>query len=515
MRVPTPRELGLPEWLDRWRPGQEEAFRQMMRSGKRVLAPEGPTGFGKTALYVGWAFYTRRPTAVVTESLGLMAQLMEEYESVGAVSLMGRRRYPCSLRPEYTCEDGRAARCPRIGTVGCPLSAAEFKASTSPLVITNYDKWTSARKFGRGFDHIQQVVFDEGHLAAEALGRAMQVVLHDREVETDLQMSTPQTEEMVDWKIWASTARAESERMLLAARALVAQPNPKPTWVRTYVHLRNLTRRLAILATAQPQYWIAERLEKGWQFDPIRVGRYAEVALLCRTPHVIITSATLRPAQLHEIGIGKDHYDYWPFPSDFNPQDAPFYYVPTMRVDRRAESLSALWAKHDQIAARRRDRKGIVHTVSYARASEIRQHSRFVDSMILNAQGEPSTDTVARFKASSPGAILVSPSVGAGFNFPGSECEWQFICKIPFPDSRSKIVRARQEDNPEWAPSRAAMKIQQAAGRGDRYPGDRCETFMGDMHLDWFIPRYRHLFSSWFLRRFNRVEVVPPPPPPL
>lgn len=516
MSIPTPRELGFPKKFDSWRPAQLEAIRLMLTSTKRVKAIEAPTGSGKTAIYVAYALITKQPTCFVTESLGLMQQLMDDFSCVGMTDLKGRRRYPCDLKPGYTCEEGIAARCPRRGSVACPLSAAEFKAGTSLLVSTNYDKWTSARKFGQGMQHFTQVVFDEGHLAGDALGRAMQVILYEKEIGELLGMDFPRkTDEMVDWRGWAATARMEAEERTGVAKAQVAGPDPKAQWVRKLNHLRNLSKRLATISTCQPQHWVVDQIEKGYQFDPVRVGRYGESALLLRIPSIVVTSATLRPKSLFEIGISRESTDYWDFPSDFNPKDCPIYYVPTMRVDKNNPDLTMLWARHDQIAARRTDRKGITHTISYARASDIQQKSRFAHAMILNERGEPSTDTVEHFKQSGPGTILVSPSVGAGFDFPGRDCEWQFICKIPFPDSRSKIVRARQEDDKEWGPSRAAMKLQQIFGRGARFKGDRCENVIGDMHVEWFIPRYRHLFSKSFHAFFKRVEVLPQPPPKL
>jgi Rad3-related DNA helicase len=512
VHIPSPRELGFPEKFDAWRPAQLDALRQLLTSTKRVKAPEASTGFGKTAVYMAYAIITRRPTCFVTESLGLMDQLMEDFKGVGLVDLRGKRRYPCDLKPDYTCEEGQASRCPKAGTSSCPLSCAEFKAATSPLVVTNYDKWTSARKFGTGMQHFQQVVFDEGHLAVEALGRAMQVVLGDKEMEEIGVDFLDSDDEMVDWKKWASVARAVAEQQLKRAKELVSRHDPKPAWVKKYNHLRNLYRRLCTLASCQPQYWVVDRIDKGYQFDPVRVGRYAESALLLRVPSVVITSATMRPKTLFELGISKDHFDYWEYGSDFSPADCPVYYIPTMKVDKNHPDLTMLWIKHDQIAARRTDRKGIVHTVSFLRADDIRRYSRFSENMLLNARGEASADTVELFKTMRPGTILVSPSVGAGYDFPGKDCEWQFVCKIPFPDSRSKIVRARQEDDKEWGPSRAAQKLSQICGRGARYRGDRCETFIGDMNLDWFLPRYSHLFPRSFHKFFRRIETLPPPP---
>lgn len=513
--IPSPGELGLPAKFDCWRPNQEEALRLLLASTKRVKALSAPTGFGKTAVYIAYALITNVPTCFVTDSRALQDQLMEDFEPMGLVDIRGRRNYVCGLKPDYSCEDGIAARCPHRGSILCPSSQAEMRAAGSSLVVTNYDKWTSARKYGQGMEHFQQVVFDEGHQAPEALARAMQVVLHAKEIEDTLGMDFPspgQADEFVNWKPWAAEARGLAEQAMIRCRELMRDAHPKPSVVREFLHMRNLTKRLAVIGTANPNNWVVDEIERGYQFDPVRVGRYSESALLLGVPSVLVVSATLRPKTLYMIGVGKDHYDFQEFASDFDPKRCPIYYIPTMRVDSRADDLSMLWIRLDQIAARRQDRKGIVHTISYARRDEILSRSRFAPAMLINPRGEASTETVAQYKGADPGTILVSPSVGAGFDFPMQECEWQFVCKIPFPDSRSKIIKARQEDDKEYGPYQAINKLVQIFGRGMRSKADQCENFIGDMHLDWFLPRYGHLAPKSFHGFYRRVEVLPQPP---
>lgn len=440
---------------------------------------------------------------------------MADFECIGLVDIRGRRNYSCDLKPDYTCEDGYAARCPHKGSILCPASQAEMRAACSPLVVTNYDKWTSAKKFGQGMEHFNQVVFDEGHQAPDAIARAMQVVLGDREIEDLLGLDFPSPREaleFVNWKPWAAEARGLAEEMMVEARKLLQDPNPKSAWIKEYLHLRNLTKRLATIATANANNWVVDEVEKGYQFDPVRVGRYAEATLLLGVPSVLVVSATLRPKTLYMLGVATNNFDFQEFDSDFDPKRCPIYYVPTMRVDSRAGDLAMLWIRLDQIAARRTDRKGIVHTISYARRDEILARSRFAGAMLINPKGEASTGIMNEFKDAPPGTILVSPSVGAGFDFPMQECEWQFVCKIPFPDSRSKIVKARQEDDKEYGPYQAMNKLVQIFGRGMRSKADQCENFIGDSHLDWFLPKYSHLAPKSFKGFFRRVEVLPQPP---
>ena len=518
MKIPTPQELGFSEKFEGWRPAQIEALRWLSLSSKRVKAFCAATGFGKTPVVVAHAVMSNLNTCIVTENRGLQSQAMEDYGGLGMVDLRGRSNYTCDLRPDYTCDMGYAAKCSKKGTIHCPASQAEMRAATSKLVITNYAKWTSSRKFGQGMDHFDQVIFDEGHETHKALCAAMSVTLSHRETEELLGLDFPNptdAEDMVNWKPWVIGAKATAEAEMLASKERVRGNPGNGIEVRRFLHLTNLCKRLNVLATAQPENWIADTAEKGYVFDPVRPGRYSEGALLLRVPSILVVSATIRPKTLHMIGVGKDHYDYREFESEFDGARHPVYYVPTMRVDSRSPDLSKLWILLDQIAARRTDRKGIVHTVSYLRREAILSRSRFAPAMLVNSKGEAATEIVNAFKRSKPGTILVSPSVGAGFDFPLTQCEWQFLCKIPFPNGQTKIHRARQEADSEYGAYQAMTKMEQTFGRGMRSKEDQCEGFIGDEHLDWFLPKFAHLASKSFLRVFKKVRVVPPPPPKL
>ena len=275
--------------------------------------------------------------------------------------------------------------------------------------------------------------------------------------------------------------------------------------------MKNLTRRLSLLSTASPKDWIVDKTNEGYQFDPIRPGKYGESHILFRIPSVIFMSATIRPKTIYMCGISKENFEFREYDSDFDPARGPIYYVPTVRVDSRADSLGLLWLLLDQIASRRRDRRAIVQTTSYAYQRAVMASSRFSESMLLNPQGEPPTEMIEQFLQSQLGTILVSPSVGRGYNFADDACRWQFICKIPF-DPPSKILKAREEADKEYRPYRAIQKLTQNFGRHVRSKTDWGESFIGDKHCDWFLPRYGHLAPRDFHKRLKTVTVVPKPP---
>lgn len=525
MKIPSPAELGLPPKFSHWRSNQEHFLSVIITAfqrGKRAVIGCAPTGFGKQIIAVATALLSGEPTCIVTASRGLQDQYLDNFSDIGMVDIRGKQNYQCEMREDYSCEEGHAAQCPYKGSVGCPASAAEIGASTSRLVVTNYAKWCMSRKFGKGMSHFTQVIFDEFHEAPGAIANAMQVTLHHREIEHDLGIDFPAgaaREDYANWKPWAATARGACELAVREAWSKIQSTvSPKPAWVKQYVHLKNLQRRLLTLSTGKIGNWIVEehRGKKGetdgYQFDPIRLGMYAEGALLLGVPRILGLSATARPKTGFMVGLNKESFEFREFDSDFDPRRCPIYYIPTMRVDQRNEDMMAhLWLRLDQILAKRRDRKGIIHTISYVRQGDIKSVSRFSDSMIINEKGEPPTEKIEEFMRAPDGAILVSPSVGTGYDFMGDACRYQFLCKIPF-QPPSRIVKAREADDPEYRGYMAMQAMVQAFGRDMRSKIDWSERFICDDHLKWFLPRFGHLAPRSFHGFFRPVTTLPQPP---
>lgn len=281
--------------------------------------------------------------------------------------------------------------------------------------------------------------------------------------------------------------------------------------------LRDLTRRLHAIKTMKGE-WVHEeardrRGRRVVRFDPVWPGEYAEASLFAGVPHVILTSATIRPKTLELLGVSDaGTYDFIEYPSGFDVSRRPFTWVPTVRVRFDMDPGHArLWvAKIDAIIRNRLDRKGIIHTVSYSRRDYILRYSEFASRMLSHDAGGLQ-DCVARFRAAGPGTVLVSPSAGTGFDFPGADCRYQIIGKVPFPDSRSKVLQARQDRDPDYFAYVAAQQLVQMAGRGMRSAQDWCETFIIDDNWAWFFSKFKAFMPRWFTASCRKSVTVPPP----
>ena len=115
-----------------------------------------------------------------------------------------------------------------------------------------------------------------------------------------------------------------------------------------------------------------------WQFDdrghvtfsPIRVSPWTK-QLFAGVPRVLLMSASLNPFVLRLLmGDAGCDYDYRAWPPVFPQSNAPVYHIPTRKLSWRStdEDYKAIIEKADAIIDRRTDRKGIIHTVSYARS---------------------------------------------------------------------------------------------------------------------------------------------------
>lgn len=527
MKLPkpySPVEWGAPEKFDAWRPGQFEAIIKALREPKRFIATVAPTGFGKTLYYVMYAHFTGERVAIVTKSKALQQQLMADFgDQMAFVNIMGKSNYPCDKYGD--CERGHAAKCKNAGTDKCSYSRTEQEAMQSQFVVTNYTYWILKHKYGTGLGRFGLLVLDEGHEAVEELASALQSSISFQDLFDRLHVEPPINSEkdIFGWREWARLIFpvAESHLQVCQARC-TGQSVLSPKHIRDYVTAKNLVRKVGLLASMDPLDWIVSAHSWGFQFDVIQPGKYAEDWLFLGVPKVMITSATMRPKTLEYLGLkGKladdpkrRAYAFHQYPSTFPAERFPSYYVKTQRVDSKTTDFRPWVARVDQIVKGRTDRNGVVHTVSYDRRDLLMIKSRFNDRMITNYRGDVTADVIEDFGRKQRGHVLVSPSVTAGFDFAYTLCEYQIAGKVPFPDTRSKIVRARQDLDPEYGPYIAVQSLEQARGRGKRAADDQCEFFIIDDHFAWFVRKYRHLFTKEFLDSFRGHMGVPVPQAP-
>lgn len=506
MGLAAPPYLGLPEKFKSWRPGQVRAITDLLSYPSRFAIQIVPTGVGKSIIYTAAAMKRLEKTVMLTSTKGLQDQLMRDFNVIGLVEVRGRNNYPCIRGDGPTCEDGLCRfglECEFKGG-GCPYYDALRTAKQARYVVTNYAMWLTAGEFLS--EGVERLVMDEAHSAPDHL--------HDYlKVEVDLNLFNDVLERMADpgttedsWKGWIVKTST-------AVKALLKQG-----LLNLDIDLKRLRQLVRIGRVLDNLYRILdsplviEQLKPGlYEINPLELVPYAEPYLFRGIPAVHMTSATVTAHTAKMLGATADPMEY---PSAFPVANRPVIWIPTTRVDRKMDyGAELVWlARINQIIKGRLDRKGIVHAVSYSRSKRIIQANRY-ERYAISHNSANAALKVQIFKHRTPPAFLVSPCVTTGWDFPGQECEWQIIVKVPFPDSTRLISQKRQELDPLLPYHHAWQTIAQAAGRGVRSAEDRCETFILDDHFKWLWASYKHLAPKWFQASISRQYCVPPAAP--
>jgi Rad3-related DNA helicase len=504
-------ELGVPAKFTEWRGGQDDAFKFLTLDPCRVKACALPTGVGKSLLAVAYANWLGRPAVILTSTKALQRQYMQDFESIGMLEVKGMGNYPCrewartypgkqvgcDLGP---CIDGDACE---YKAVGCHYYDAIAKARRVPLVIANYSFWFTQAALGREdpLGPRPLVICDEGHAAIDELSRFVGVRFSNDEVSLHGK---------VDWNLeqW----RAWAKRQLPTIQAAIRQA----TSLRDVRFLRTMEQRCTKLdRITDPGNWCIDMFEsKHVKFEPVWASSYVERYLAQGAKELVLLSATLRPHHMDLFGY--PDYSFHELDSPFPVDRRPITWIPTARVTRKTEEEAwpQLIARIDEIIDARPDRKGLIHTVSFARAKRVLETSRHRDIMLINMSRDTNL-IVDQFRASPAPRVLVSPSVDTGFDFPYNIAEYQVIMKCPFPVPTDPLVKARSEHDKMYHRKVAVTRIVQMAGRVVRAEDDAGETFIIDDAIHWLITKTKPYFPRWFRAAFNGSHTPPAPPAPL
>lgn len=508
--LPQPTDLGLPPKFASWRSGQVRAILDTVDYTKRFLTQIQPTGSGKSLCYITSAILKGGRTLILTSLKGLQEQLVNDFgTSPGLTKVMGRSSYTCP-RTDQSCEWSPCRFgmfCAKKKEGGCPYYDAIRSACNSNMVVTNYAFWHANKPDVLGsFDLL---ICDEAHNAVNHLVDSLSLRVTKKAL-TGIEISWPAPGD--DLWAWTHVAYTEIDAKI-KAKVLKYKSSVKGLTGESFKKLHTLKQRLKTLTTQDPTQWITEYFSDYITYDPLWPPEFSEGLLFRGIPIVLLTSATMGASTLSMLGVPTVDSSVIEYPSYFPVARRPVYYIPTTRVDFRIDNLGyRLWCDRiDQIISKRLDRKGIIHTVSYDRKNRITNASEY--SGYFHTHGARGVlKSLQEFKDAGAPAVLCSPSVVTGWDFPYEQCEYQIIGKVPFPDARRAVDKARRKRDPEYSCCMALQNLVQTCGRGMRYPDDQCENMIIDDHFAWFVRKYAKFAPKWWLSAVMTMKTIPEPP---
>lgn len=517
--LPPPKAFGLdPHKFPGWRRGQETAIYEQLDCPSRFLVQILPTGAGKSLSYVTTALLSSGRTLFLTSSKGLQDQLRRDF-SDHMVTIMGKNNYKCRLDPsgQLSCEFGpcRAGVFCGFRDRGCPYWDQVRKASKSRLVSANYAYWLMNRprenvKYSIGdFDTL---VCDEAHDSVNNLFDTLSTTIPYKGFPIPWIEENASFSDHIEWLNELSEYCKEEAKMV--GRMTVQRAKQ----IAKLISLKNKADML--IESLRESNWVIDWSPSQVKYDPIWPSSLSEHWLFRRIKKVIMTSATIRPRTMNILGLEGDgsnngresDFVCTEYPNYFPISHRPIYYIPTVRVDSRStmDDINYWIMRIDQIIRPRLDRNGIVHAVSFDRCEKILSMSGHSQHFFTHERGR-ARQAVYQFKEAEPPTILLSPSIVTGYDFPYDQARYQIICKIPFPDQRSKVDQERKKIDKNYGSYCAMQALQQSCGRIVRSGDDFGETLIIDDHAKWFLFKdpTKNFATQWFLDAVKWSDALP------
>jgi Rad3-related DNA helicase len=521
--LPPPFVFGFPEKYEGWRTGQESAISTVLEAPHRYVSLACPTGFGKSLVYVAAAVLNGGRALILTSTKGLQSQLRNDFggmEDLGMVDVRGKNAYRCRAEgDEVTCDQGPCnlkARCSYRAS-GCRYYDRVRAAKRANLVVTNYHFWMFQQGYGGGIGHFDMLVCDEAHEAPEVVASYLSLEFkRDNPACRRILPDDRGERSLDDWREWA---RYWTKILEPELESLQTEGTPNRETTRKAMRLESVVRKLKRLESiprTEDDEWVAQYGGSGLTVSPVWPGKHTASMLWPEESvgRVVLTSATVRPKTLELLGLKEDDYVFREYPHPFPVRNRMLTHIPTVRVNHRCgEPEMRQWVSRiDQIIDKRKDRRGLVHTISYDRKDRLMVQARNREIMVGHGRREVEK-AVARFRGGDPPKVLVSPSVGTGWDFAYDECRYQIIGKLAYPDTRDPIVKARSQVDKEYTGYLAMQQLVQMCGRAVRADDDWCENFIVDDNIGWFMKRNGRFAPKWFRDGVQSSRMVPQPPP--
>lgn len=464
--------------------------------GKKYIVVRAPTGSGKSAICATLSNYLEsrgENSYLLCSRRFLQTQYMDDFSSTYA-NFWGKANYICPLI------SASCAGCPAdsLGTpkaytrflrtnctnkkLGdkCPYISARKKAARAPSTLLNVEAFMSNSLAGL-WSARPLLMVDEAHC------------LPDRAV-SFFEVEAPQwclPKELRGLRGKSATAEAKRfgsdskeilhilEALSLRKEELAGAAEPVPKYVREGI-----------------EYLSIENME--WVYDqerrtlvPMNTSALLNKFLFSYGERVVLLSATISPNLVKEIGMNRSNSVFIDLESDWPTSNHKITYFPSLGgLNRRnLPGKSDIMAGIILSAATKHEGRGIVHAVSYSLVDILKnsilfkqhaQETRF----LWHQKGQPLEELLAKY-VSTPGAILVTPSLSEGFDGKGELLEWQVLAKCPYPYLGEPRVQAltKTKYGKVLFKERAISTLLQSMGRGIRSSTDTCHTYVLDKNI--------------------------------
>lgn len=236
--------------------------------------------------------------------------------------------------------------------------------------------------------------------------------------------------------------------------------------------------------------------------------------LLSQANYKVMLSATVGGKESYDDNMGFKYTDdkesnFNIIPSTFNFSKSPIFFLNKFKMSFREKESSFKMLKnviYSICDTKFANERGMIQTGSYAFAKQLYNEAPLnVKQRMLLYNGSKEKTTCVKIHEFSENTILVGPSLNEGINLPGDKCRFIIIMKVPYPSLADKLVKAKLSLFPLWYNATTSNQIIQGIGRGIRYDGDWCVSYILDACWWKLYLETESQYSDEFKKRLNII----------
>lgn len=236
--------------------------------------------------------------------------------------------------------------------------------------------------------------------------------------------------------------------------------------------------------------------------------------LLSNANYKVMLSATVGGKKAYDENMGFKYTDdkesdYHVMPSNFDFSKSPIHFLNKFKMSFREKEVSFVHLKkiiYSICETKFANERGMIQTGSYAFAKELYNSAPLnIKQRMLLYNGSREKTTCIKIHEISDNTILVGPSLNEGIDLPGDKCRFIIIMKVPYPSLADRLVKEKIKLFPLWYNSTTSNEIIQGIGRGVRFDGDWCVSYILDACFWKLYLDTQDQYSNEFKNRLNII----------
>lgn len=510
-----------------------------IEKGYKYIFLEACSGFGKSLIAATLSrIYSDGKSYILTPTNQLLSPYEEEFKDFNLKKIKARTFFTCKRSGRYCsymfCQESNCGYYKNLNSSRqitpkgtCNYLYQLYQGLEADTIVCTYDYFfTEAFRKKNFLNKRKLIICDEGHNIDNLASSGSKLILYDNPLsfiglKTDTELQD--IRETEDYYFFLTKAKYYYEKFLNEHPYL--DLNKRRMYEKDLFKLSNFLDYF----NEDDNNIVFEFIEEEsgnhrWIFSPINTKQFVNDVIFEYSDVCIFMSSSIFDYDnfSYDLGIKKDEVFKLTVPPIFDLSNNPIkvYNKFNMSYENYEEIKYKTLPIIDEILQNHKFEKGIIHTFN----NEIKEFlvENLADQRrLITHTTQDREQQLDKFKKSPRKLVFVSSSMDEGVDLPGDLCRFQILYKLPYPSTEDERVQLRErtyDDGNEWYVYKMLTRLIQAYGRGIRFEGDYCKTYLLDNRIWEIIDEDydgNRIIPKYFLDvleeydRYEEIENIP------